>query len=247
MLGTSSHHGNGMKTIGLLGGMSWESTLGYYRDINQGVKSALGGLHSARILLNSVDFHDIEALQRNGDWDEAGRQLAVAARAVQAGGADLLLVCTNTMHRVADAIQAAIDIPLLHIADALAARLRADGITRVGLLGTRYTMEQDFYVGRLARRHGLEVLVPEAAERADIDRVIFEELCLGRFEPEARDRYLAIIEGLRERGAGAVALACTEIGMLVQPSHTSMPLYDTAVIHAARAVELALEDQPSAD
>jgi aspartate racemase len=236
-----------MQTIGLIGGMSWESTLGYYRDINRGVKTALGGLHSARIVLNSVDFHDIEALQSAGDWEAAGAVLGEAARSVEAGGADLLLVCTNTMHRVADAIQAAIDIPLLHIADALAARLRADGISRVGLLGTRYTMEQDFYVGRLAQRHGLEVLVPSASERAVVDRVIFQELCLGRFDADSRAMYLEVIQALGARGAEAVALACTEIGMLVEPSHTTMPLYDTAAIHAACAVDMALAGQVADD
>ena len=234
-----------MKTIGLLGGMSWESTLGYYRDINQGVKAALGGLHSARIVLYSVDFHDIEALQRSGDWDQAGRQLADAARAIQAGGADFLLICTNTMHRVADAVEAAVGIPLLHIADATAARLQADGITRVGLLGTRFTMEQDFYAGRLAGRFGIEVLVPPLPEREQLHRVIFDELCLGQQREASRRMFLDIIEALGQRGAQAVILGCTEIGMLVEQSHTAMPLYDTAAIHAARAVELALADQPA--
>ena len=234
-----------MKTIGLLGGMSWESTLGYYRDINQGVKAALGGLHSARILLYSVDFHEVEVLQRAGDWAAAGRLLADAARAVQAGGADVLLIATNTMHRVADAVQAAIDIPLLHIADATGERLRADGISRVGLLGTRFTMEQDFYAGRLSERFGIEVLVPPAAEREQIHRVIFEELCQGRQTEASRRAFVDIIEALRGKGAQAVVLACTEIGMLVQPRHTPVPLYDTAAIHAARAVALALDDQGS--
>ncbi len=236
-----------MKTIGLLGGMSWESTLGYYRDINEGVKAALGGLHSARILLYSVDFHEIEELQRVGDWEAAGQLLASAARAVQAGGADVLLIATNTMHRVADAVQAAIDIPLLHIADATGERLRADGISRVGLLGTRFTMEQDFYTGRLSDRFGIEVVVPPSDERERIHRVIFEELCQGVQADASRQVFVDIIDGLRGEGAQAVVLACTEIGMLVQPQHTTVPLYDTAAIHAARAVAVAMDDQGSGD
>jgi aspartate racemase len=232
-----------MKTIGLLGGMSWESTLGYYRDINQGVKKALGGLHSARIVLNSVDFHEIEVLQRAGDWDAAGRYLARTAQAIQAGGADFLLICTNTMHRVADAVESAVDIPLLHIADATAARLKADGIERVGLLGTRFTMEQDFYAGRMARQFGLEVLVPPETGRERIHRIIFEELCMGVQASDSRQAFLDIINDLGARGAQAVILGCTEIGMLVQQAHTDMPLYDTAVIHAERAVEMALAGQ----
>jgi aspartate racemase len=232
-----------MKTIGLLGGMSWESTLGYYRDINQGVKASLGGLHSARIVLNSVNFHDIEALQRAGGWEAAGHYLAQAARDVEAGGADFLLICTNTMHRVADAVEAAIDIPLLHIADATAGRLKADGITRVGLLGTRFTMEQDFYAGRMARQFGIEVMVPPANERERIHRTIFEELCLGVQSEDSRKAFLDVIHALGARGAEAVVLGCTEIGMLVEQRHTDIPLYDTAAIHAAQAVEMALSGQ----
>jgi len=236
-----------MKTIGLLGGMSWESTLGYYRDINLGVKAALGGLHSARIVMVSVDFHEIEVLQRRGDWAAAGRQLADAARAIAAGGADFLLICSNTMHRVADAVEAAVAIPLLHIADATAARLEADGITRVGLLGTRFTMEQDFYAGRLSGRVGIEVLVPPPPEREQLHRIIFDELCLGQQREASRRVFLDIIDALGRCGAQAVILGCTEIGMLVRQEHTAMPLYDTAAIHAARAVQLALADQPAGD
>lgn len=233
-----------MKTIGLLGGMSWESTAAYYRLLNEGVKAALGGLRSARIAMFSVDFGEIEKLQRAGDWDGAGAALADAARRVEAAGADFLLLCTNTMHRVAPQVEAAVAIPLLHIADATAERLKARGVGRVGLLGTRFTMEQDFYKGRLSGRFGIEALVPEAAERDEVHRVIFEELCLGRVLDGSRARLLAAIDGLARRGAEGVILGCTEISLLVRQEHTPAPLFDTAAIHAAEAVRRAVADPP---
>ncbi|MEQ5835339.1 aspartate/glutamate racemase family protein [Marinobacter sp. NFXS9] len=231
-----------MKTIGLLGGMSWESTVSYYRALNEGVKARLGGLHSAKICLHSVDFAEIETLQRSGNWDETGRMLSAAARSVEAAGADFLLIGTNTMHKVAPQIEAAIAIPLLHIADATAERLRADGITRVGLIGTRYTMEQDFYKGRMAERFDLDVRVPNEDEQAAIHEVIFEELCQGIIRDDSRDAFLAIIQKLYEAGAEAVILGCTEIALLVGPEDTGVPLYDTTRIHAEQAVERALAD-----
>ncbi len=229
-----------MKTIGLLGGMSWESTETYYRLINEGVKARLGGLHSARIAMVSVDFAPIEELQASDDWEGAGRVLAEAAQGVEAAGADFLVIATNTMHEVAPAIEAAIGIPLLHIADATAAPIREAGVRTVGLLGTAFTMERDFYRGRLAERHDLEVLVPEAADRATVHRVIYEELVLGEIRDESRTEYLRIIDGLRERGAEAVIEGCTEISLLVGQQHTDVPLYDTTALHAAAAVELAV-------
>ena len=230
-----------MKTIGLLGGMSWESTATYYRLINEGVKRRLGGLHSAQIVLYSVDFEPIETLQHAGDWAATARILSQAARRVEAGGADFLLVCTNTMHKVAGDIEAAIDIPLVHIADATAEALQRMGVATVGLLGTAFTMEQDFYAGRLRERFGIDVLVPAAAERKAVHDIIYGELCLGAVRDSSRDRYLSIIDGLAGRGAEAVVLGCTEIGMLVTPEFTEVPLVDTTAVHAARAVELALD------
>ena len=229
-----------MKTIGMLGGMSWESTSTYYRALNEGVRAACGGLHSAQILLHSVDFAPLEALQHKGDWDAIAELLASAARSVQAGGADFLMVCTNTMHKVAPQIEAAIDIPLLHIADATAEALQAQGIRRVGLLGTAFTMEQDFYKGRITSRYGIEVLVPEQDARRLVHRVIYDELCLGRTEPASRAAYLEIVAGLSAQGAEAVILGCTEIGMLIGHKDTPVRLFDTAAIHAARAVAMAL-------
>ncbi|HSH42132.1 MAG TPA: aspartate/glutamate racemase family protein [Arenicellales bacterium] len=229
-----------MKTIGLLGGMSWESTVDYYRAINEGVKDALGGLHSAEIVLHSVDFEPIEALQHRGDWDGAAALLSQAARGVQRAGADFLLICTNTMHRVAPEIQQAIDIPLLHIADATADVLVSDGVETVGLLGTAFTMEQDFYRGRLRDRYGLDVRVPRQRDRKRVHDVIYQELCLGRVEDASRAEYLRIIDGLAADGAEAVILGCTEIAMLVRQSDTPVRLYDTTAIHAATAVERAL-------
>lgn len=229
-----------MKCIGLLGGMSWESTVSYYQALNRGVRAKLGGLHSARVLLNSVDFAEIERLQHAGDWPATARLLAAEARKLRDGGADFLLIGTNTMHKVAPEIEAAIDIPLLHIADATARRLQADGIQRVGLLGTRFTMEQDFYKGRLQTHFGLEVLVPAEAERERIHRIIYDELCLGEIRDASRAEYLAIIAGLAAAGAEAVILGCTEIALLVGEAQTAVPLYDTTAIHAETAVTLAL-------
>ena len=229
-----------MKCIGLLGGMSWESTVSYYQALNRGVRAKLGGLHSARVLLNSVDFAEIERLQHAGDWPATARLLAAEARKLQDGGADFLLIGTNTMHKVAPEIEAAIDIPLLHIADATARRLQADGIQRVGLLGTRFTMEQDFYKGRLQTHFGLEVLVPAEAERERIHRIIYDELCLGEIRDASRAEYLAIIAGLAAAGAEAVILGCTEIALLVGEAQAAVPLYDTTAIHAEAAVTLAL-------
>ncbi|WP_043516200.1 aspartate/glutamate racemase family protein [Halomonas sp. BC04] len=229
-----------MKTIGLLGGMSWESTASYYRALNEGVKAALGGLHSAKLCLYSVDFAEIERLQHAGDWDATAKILSRAARSVEAGGADFLLIGTNTMHKVAPQIAEAVSIPLLHIADATAQRLAADGIRRVGLLGTRFTMEQEFYKGRIAEGFGIEVLVPDDAQRGLVHEVIYHELCLGEVKETSRQRFLEIIQSLRERGAEAVILGCTEIALLVQQSQTEVPLYDTTAIHAEEAVKLAL-------
>jgi aspartate racemase len=228
-----------VKTIGMLGGMSWESTALYYRLINEETRRRRGGLHSAPIALVSVDFDEIETLQAAGDWDRAGDLLAARAREVEAAGADFLLICTNTMHRVADAVVAAIDIPLLHLADATARRIRAAGLTRIGLLGTRFTMEQDFYRARLEAQ-GIEVLVPNAADRALVHRVIYEELCLGEVRDASRAEYLRIIDALAAAGAEGVIEGCTEIVMLVQQVHTTMPLFDTTAIHAEEAVARAL-------
>ncbi len=230
-----------MKTIGLLGGMSWESTLDYYRAINQGMNRALGGLHSAKVVLHSVDFAPIEALQHAGAWDAAAQILADAARGIETAGADFLLICTNTMHRVAAQVEEAIRIPLVHIADATAEALNSAGIQSTGLLGTAFTMEQDFYKGRLADNFGLKVLVPERPDRQVIHRVIYHELCMGELSPSSRSEYLRIIDTLAEQGAEAVILGCTEIGMLVKQADTSVPLFDSTAIHAQKAVRLALD------
>lgn len=235
-----------MNTIGLLGGMSWESTALYYRHINQGVKMRLGGLHSAKIVLYSVDFHEVEALQHRGDWDAAGTLLAEAAQALQAAGADFLVLCTNTMHKVVPIIEAAIAMPILHIADATAAAIKAQGLQTVGLLGTQFTMEQAFYKDRLIQRHGLQVLTPEASERGTIHRVIYEELCLGQVKPTSRNDYLKIIEHLQNDGAEGIIAGCTEITMLIQPSDLAIPLLDTTAIHAAAAVDWALTSRHTA-
>lgn len=228
-----------MKTIGLLGGMSWESTQTYYRLINEGVKARLGGLHSAEMVLYSVDFAEIEALQHKGDWAETARILSRAARSLQDAGADFLMIGTNTMHRVAPEIEQAIRIPLLHIADATAQVLAQDNVTTVGLLGTRFTMEQDFYRQRLEDA-GIEVITPDQAQRTVVHQVIYEELCRGEINPASREAYLGIVASLAERGAQAVILGCTEIGLLIEQADTTVPLYDTTEIHAAEAVEKAL-------
>ncbi|WP_338591525.1 aspartate/glutamate racemase family protein [Shewanella khirikhana] len=232
-----------MKTIGMLGGMSWESTLSYYKAINEGVKQRLGGLHSAKIALYSVDFADIERLQHQGDWDATARILTDGAKAVEAAGADFLLICTNTMHKVAPQIAANIQIPILHIADATAGQLKADGISRVGLLGTRFTMEQDFYKSRLTELFGIEVLVPDLAGREQVHKVIYDELCLGKINPASREAYLGIMESLVSQGAQAIILGCTEIALLVRQQDTQIKLYDTTQIHAQSAVEMALQTE----
>lgn len=224
----------------MLGGMSWESTTSYYKAINEGIKRALGGLHSAKICMVSVDFDEIEKLQTQGDWQATAVILSQAARSVEAGGADFLLICTNTMHKVAPEIENAISIPVLHIADATAGKLVADNIKRVGLIGTRFTMEQAFYKGRLTDKYGIDVLIPDATEREIVHKIIFSELCLGKILNNSRKEYLSIIEALHAKGAEAVILGCTEIALLIQQNHTSVPLYDTTDIHAAQAVKLAL-------
>jgi aspartate racemase len=229
-----------MRTIGLLGGMSWESSIDYYRVINERVRERLGGYHSARSIMFSFDFHDIEELQHAGDWDQAADRLVDAARRVEAAGAELLVLCTNTMHRLADQVQAAIDIPLVHIADATAQAMRRLGTRRVGLLGTRYTMEQDFYRGRLTR-HGLEVLVPERPALEAVHRIIYEELVQGVVRPESRALYLEAIDALAGRGADAVVLGCTEIELLVRDGDAGIPLLETARIHAETAADAALD------
>ena len=228
-----------MKTIGLLGGMSWESTQTYYRLINEGVKSRLGGLHSAKLVLYSVDFAEIEALQHQGDWPATARILSGAALSLENAGADFLMIGTNTMHKVAPEIEEAINIPLLHIADATAKVLTQDNIQRVGLLGTRFTMEQAFYRERLEAA-GIEVVTPDAPQRAEVHRVIYEELCQGEIQAASRETYLAVINSLAEQGAQAVILGCTEIGLLITQTDTPVPLYDTTAIHAAQAVNQAL-------
>jgi aspartate racemase len=229
-----------VRTLGLLGGMSWESTLPYYRIVNERVRQRLGGLHSAKLVLHSVDFADIEEMQRAGDWDTAGAILVEAARGLHAAGAECLVICTNTMHLVAPAIEAAVDLPLLHIADATAARIREAGLSRVALLGTRFTMERDFYRQRIEAA-GIEVIVPEAAQREVVHRVIYEELCLGRILGTSCEAYRGIIEDLVARGAQGVILGCTEIGLLVGEGDASVPLFDTARIHAEAAADWALD------
>jgi aspartate racemase len=229
-----------MKRIGLLGGMSWESSSEYYRLVNEEVRDRLGGLHSADCLLRSVDFAPVEELQRSGRWDAAGDLLAAEAAALQAAGAELLVLCTNTMHKLADRIEAAIDIPFVHIADTTADAVRAAGMTTVGLLATAYTMEQDFYVGRLRERHGLDVLVPGDEDRALVHRVIYDELCVGVVDDGSRDAYRRVMRDLAGRGAEGILLGCTEIDLLVGERDSPVPVFDTTRLHARRAVELAL-------
>jgi aspartate racemase len=229
-----------MKTIGLLGGMSWESTVPYYRLINEGVKQRLGGLHSARLILYSVDFAEVEHLQRTGDWVAAGALLAQAAQKLQGAGAEGLVLCTNTMHKVADAIESAVQIPLLHIADPTAAQVHQAGLGTVGLLGTRFTMEQPFYKDRLVQQHGLQVLVPSASDRDTVHRIIYEELCLGQVREVSRQAYQRVMADLVAQGAQAIILGCTEISLLVGPDDVPVPLFDTTAIHAISAVDWAL-------
>ena len=228
-----------MQTIGLLGGMSWESTVTYYQVVNQAVKERLGGLHSAKCVLYSVDFDEIERCQSSGDWRRSGEILAGAAQALERAGADFLLLCTNTMHKVYDQIQAAVSVPVLHIADVTLEALRAQGLRRVALLGTRYTMEQDFYKRRLAEG-GLEVLIPKAADRRELNRVIFEELCRGVISPHSKAYFLRVLEDLKSAGAEGAILGCTEIGLLVGQEDTDLPLFDTTLLHAKAAAERSL-------
>jgi aspartate racemase len=229
-----------VKTIGVIGGMSWESSLLYYRLINQGIKQRLGGLHSARLLMYSVDFAPIEELQHVGDWDGAAAILADAARRLEAGGADFFLIATNTMHQVAETVAGAVAIPLLHIADATAEVLLHAQVQRVGLLGTAFTMELDFYRGRI-QQSGIDIIVPELHDRQMVHDIIYQELCQGRIDDDSREVFLAIIDRLREQHIDGVILGCTEIGMLVNATHTDIPLYDTTTIHAASAVDYALQ------
>jgi aspartate racemase len=234
-----------VKTIGLLGGMSWESTVSYYQIVNRAVGAELGGLHSARILLYSVDFEQIERLQHADRWDEAGSRLAEAAVVLEGAGADFLVLCTNTMHRVAPAIEARVRIPLLHIADPTAQAIRASGFSNVALLGTRFTMEQDFYRGRLEREFDLEVQVPDSSSREMIHRVIYQELCRGVLSESSREELRRVVSDLVRIGAQGVILGCTEIGLLLRPQDVSVPLFDTALLHAEAAASLALGRSPA--
>ncbi len=231
-----------MKTIGLLGGMSWQSTVPYYRLINQRIGRRLGALHSAELVLYSVDFEPIERFQHAGEWHRTAEVLKRAARSVERAGADLLVICTNTMHKVYEEIAGGVDIPVLHIADATAEAIAAAGQRTVGLLGTRFTMEHEFYRGRLENRHGLEVRVPPADDREIVHRVIYDQLCRGEIRDDSRREYLRIIAGLVERGAEGVILGCTEIGLLVGPGDAAVPVFDTTEIHALAAADLALRD-----
>ena len=229
-----------MKTIGLIGGMSWESSIEYYRIINETVRDKLGGLHSAKSVMYSVDFAEIEALQHQERWEDATQMMITAARHVESGGADFVVICTNTMHRMADDVQEHIAIPLLHIADATAEKIKAQGLQKIGLLGTRFTMEEDFYGGRLVEMHGLEVLIPPEQEREIVHRVIYDELVVGKIEPSSRAQYIDIMGHLIENGAQGIILGCTEIGLLVGEDDVQVPVFDTTRIHATVAVEYAL-------
>jgi aspartate racemase len=229
-----------MKTIGLVGGMSWESSIEYYRIINETVRAKLGGLHSAKSIMYSVDFAEIEVLQHQGRWDEATGLMIAAARNVEKGGADFVIICTNTMHMMADEVQRHIGIPLLHIADATAEAVKARGLKRVGLLGTKFSMEEDFYRGRLIERHGLDVIIPTAEEREIVHRVIYEELCVGEINQTSREQYVGIMDGLVTNGVEGIILGCTEISLLVRDEDSRVPLFDTTTIHAIAAVEFSL-------
>ncbi|MDZ3955921.1 aspartate/glutamate racemase family protein [Bacillus thuringiensis] len=229
-----------MKTIGLIGGMSWESTSEYYRIINEEIKERLGGLHSAKCLINSVDFEEIERCQSSGDWDGAGEILGNAAYSLQKGGADFIIICTNTMHKVVGKIKAKIDIPVLHIADATAKEIKRKDIQKVGLLGTKYTMEQDFYKSRI-EEHDIKVIVPSEKNRKEINKVIYTELCLGKIVSQSREYYKRVIEELVQKGAQGIILGCTEIGLLIKQENVSVPIFDTTHIHAIEAVKAALD------
>ncbi len=232
-----------MKTIGLLGGMSWESTLLYYQHINQGVRARLGGLHSAKIILHSFDFAEIEQHQVRGQWELAGKKLAAAAVGLEQAGADMVLICTNLMHKVAPLVEARLKVPLLHIADAAGRTIQQQGMKKVGLLGARYTMEEDFYRQRLQEKFGIEVVIPAVAQRELVHRVIFDELCRGNFTDSARRSYLAIIENLRAQGAEGVILGCTEIPLLIRAEDTALPLFNTTALHAELALEWAFYEE----
>ena len=229
-----------MKTIGMIGGMSWESTVSYYKAINRSVKEALGESHSAKIWLYSLDFEEIKTLQHQGEWQKAAKILSDAAQKLETAGADFLMICANTMHKVAEEVQAEIFIPVLHIADVTADALVADGVTKVGLLGTQFTMGESFYKDRVSEKYGIEVIVPEKSQQEIVHNIIYAELIMGEVKDESRQRYLEVIEQLQAQGAQAVILGCTEIALLVQQHHTKVPLYDTTDIHAAHAVKLAL-------
>ncbi len=231
-----------MKTIGLIGGLSWESTAEYYRIANAEVKKRLGGFHSAKLVLHSVDFAEIEALQRAGRWAEAAQALLAAGRSIEAGGADFALICANTMHKVYDEVQSGLSIPLIHIVDVTARRIRAAGFGTVGLLGTRYTMEDTFFRDRLSRKHGISSLVPEKAERDALHEILYDELCLGELRPESKRTIRAMIAGLGARGAQGVILGCTELPLIVKAGDSELPLFDTTAIHALAAVDEALRD-----
>jgi aspartate racemase len=229
-----------MKCIGLIGGLSWESTIVYYKMINELVRDQLGGLHSADCLVYSFDFAEIEALQVSGRWDEATERMISVAQRLERGGADFLLICSNTMHKMAEQVQASVSIPLLHLADTTAERITARGLTKIGLLGTRFTMEEDFYKGRLINKYGLDVIVPDGQERQIVNSVIYDELCQGVIKPESKQHYITIMNRLVERGAQAIILGCTEITLLVAQPDATVPLFDTTAIHAEVAVEYAL-------
>lgn len=229
-----------MKTIGMIGGMSWESSAEYYRLMNEAVKQQLGGLHSAKCILYSVDFQEIEHYQAEGAWEKAGQVLAEAAQCLERAGADFIIICTNTMHKVIDFIAAKIGIPILHIADATANQIEKASLQKVALLGTKYTMEQDFYRARV-EGFGIEVLVPHAEERAEVNRIIYEELCLGRIEQTSKDYFLQVIRNLVQSGAQGIILGCTEIGLLIKQEDVNIPVFDTTILHAQAAVRLAIQ------
>jgi len=230
-----------MKTIGLIGGMSWESSLEYYRIINETVKEKLGGFHSAKCLMYSVDFAEVEKLQRQGKWDEATALMIDAAQRVKKGGADFVVICTNTMHKMAEEVQSSINIPLLHLADVTAERIKAQGLKKVGLLGTKFTMEEDFYKGRLIKKHGLEVMIPDDEEREVINNILYNELCMGEIKKISKDKFKKIIDNLVLKGAEGIILGCTEIPLLIDKEDYEIPLFDTTRIHAEEAVEYALQ------
>jgi len=232
-----------MKTIGLIGGMSWESSAEYYRIINEQVKRRLGGLHSARIVMFSLNFHEVEQLQRQGRWDEATELMIDAAKRVEKAGADLILICTNTMHMMASRVESNINVPLLHIVDATAEAIKSKGLGKIGLLGTKFTMEQDFYKDRLTEEHGIEVIIPEQQDREVINEVIYDELCLGKFKDFSRQQLKTIIRKLVERGAEGIVLGCTELPLLLRKEDSSVALFDTCKLHAEKAVEIALQTE----